>query len=173
MGIQWLTKRIGIALSRSFVIKCTTSNVKKKKKGPFQLCSLITQNVLGGMMFYYKLNLTKEKVVMGWALNDQTRADPEPWKSSSSWARALTGLYFLLNKNSNFLGHSQKVGAKPRSSLGPSHNFEPKPGLGSDPSLGKIISSKQHLQGKNYIQLLITWPWSSVAIGSKFYWLFW
>ena len=96
------------------------------------------------------------------SLESQAQAEPELWRAST----------FYSLKNSNFLGHSQKVGPKPRSSLGPSHNFEPKPGLGLDPSLGKIISSKQHLQGKNYIQLLITWPWSSVALWSKFYSLF-
>ena len=85
---------------------------------------------------------------MGRALKDQAWANPEPWKLSLSWSRAqalqniraqaLEGLYFLLNKKSNFQGPSQKVEPKPGSSLhlGPSQNFKPVPSLGlEDPSL--------------------------------------
>ena len=53
---------------------------------------------------------------MGRALKDQAPVDPEPWKLSSNQAQAqafkqaraqaLTDLYFLLHKNSNFLSPS-------------------------------------------------------------------
>ena len=83
---------------------------------------------------------------MGRALKDQAPVDPEPWKLSSNQAQAqafkqaraqaLTDLYFLLNKNSNLLGPSQKVKLKP----GPFSKFQAqalkkRKGPGPSPSL--------------------------------------
>ena len=76
-------------------------------------------------------------IVMGRALKNQSRANPEPWKSILIPAQtqdlhkcsipSLGGPLFFTNKSLNFLGPSQKIDPKPGLSLGPSQNFEPDP----------------------------------------------
>ena len=76
-------------------------------------------------------------LVMGRALKNRSRADPEPWISISSQARAqalhkssipsLDGPVFLLHRSPNFLGPSPKINPEPGSSLSPSQKFEPDP----------------------------------------------
>ena len=69
------------------------------------------------------------------SLESQAQAESKPRLFKQSQAQGLTGLFFSLHKNSNFLGPSQKVKIKPGSSLGPSQNFEPKPKKKTGPGL--------------------------------------